>query len=72
MDDVIFEGRIVNVSRDRFTVTNETGTSVEARISGKMRMHKIRVLLGDMVSVKVSPFDLTHGIIISRNDKNDR
>jgi translation initiation factor IF-1 len=73
MDDVIFEGKVVEVSKDRFKVVNEAGSSVEARLSGKMRMHKIRVLLGDSVSVKVSPYDLSHGMIISRNDsRNDR
>ncbi len=45
---------------------DETGHEVLAHISGKMRMHYIRVLVGDRVKVEVSPYDLTRGRIVYR------
>ncbi len=44
----------------------ETGHKVLAHISGKMRMHFIRILPGDKVTVELSPYDLTRGRIIYR------
>jgi translation initiation factor IF-1 len=40
-----------------------------AHISGKMRMHFIRILPGDIVTIEMSPYDLTKGRIVYRNDK---
>jgi translation initiation factor IF-1 len=40
-----------------------------AHISGKMRMHFIRILPGDIVTLEMSPYDLTKGRIVYRNDK---
>lgn len=65
-DDVIFSGQVVSISREHFTV-QDGATCVEAKLCGKMRLHKIRVVVGDYVSVKLSPYDLTHGFIISRD-----
>ena len=45
----------------QFVVTLENGHEVIAHISGKMRMHFIRILPGDQVSVELSPYDLTKG-----------
>ncbi len=39
---------------------------VRAQLSGRMRRHHIRVLPGDLVKVAVSPYDLTHGLIVFR------
>ncbi len=50
----------------QFVVTLENGHEVIAHISGKMRMHFIRILPGDQVSVELSPYDLTKGRISSR------
>ena len=47
----------------QFVVTLENGHEVIAHISGKMRMHFIRILPGDQVSVELSPYDLTKGRI---------
>jgi len=49
-----------------FKVRLENGHEVLAHISGKMRMHYIRILQGDKVTVELSPYDLTKGRIIYR------
>ena len=49
-----------------FRVTIEGGHSILAHVSGKMRMHYIKLLPGDKVAVSLSPYDLTKGRIISR------
>ena len=49
-----------------FRVQLENGHSVLARISGKMRMNYIRIIIGDKVKVELSPYDLTRGRIIYR------
>lgn len=66
-EHVELAGEVIQVSRDRFVVKVEKTTmEVQAQLSGKMRMNKIRVILGDRVKVKVSPYDTTHGFIVSR------
>jgi len=49
-----------------FRVELEGGHRVLAHISGKMRMHYIKILLGDKVSLELSPYDLSRGRIIYR------
>ena len=49
-----------------FKVMLENGHEVLAHISGKMRMHFIRILPGDKVKVELSPYDLTRGRITYR------
>jgi len=49
-----------------FRVELENGHKVLAHISGKMRMHYIKILPGDVVKVELSPYDLTRGRIIYR------
>ncbi len=49
-----------------FRVQLENGHKVLAHISGKMRMHFIRILPGDKVKVELSPYDLTRGRITYR------
>lgn len=49
-----------------FRVKLETGQSVLAHVSGKIRKHFIRILLGDKVTVELSPYDLTRGRITFR------
>ena len=49
-----------------FKVELENGHKVLAHISGNMRMHYIRILPGDKVTVELSPYDLTRGRIIFR------
>jgi len=49
-----------------FRVKLESGHNILAHISGKMRMHFIRILPGDKVTVELSPYDLTRGRITYR------
>ena len=49
-----------------FRVRLESGHKILAHISGKMRMHFIRILPGDNVTVELSPYDLTRGRITYR------
>ncbi|OGQ37063.1 MAG: translation initiation factor IF-1 [Deltaproteobacteria bacterium RIFCSPHIGHO2_12_FULL_43_9] len=49
-----------------FRVKLENGHIVLAHISGKMRMHYIKILAGDQVTVELSPYDLSRGRIIYR------
>jgi translation initiation factor IF-1 len=49
-----------------FRVKLENGHMVLGHISGKMRMHYIRILPGDKVTVELTPYDLTRGRIVFR------
>lgn len=49
-----------------FKVALENGHQVLAHISGKMRLHYIKILVGDKVTVELSPYDLTKGRITYR------
>jgi len=55
-----------------FRVKLPNGHNLLAHISGKMRMHFIRILPGDTVTVEISPYDLTKGRIVYRNDKRQQ
>lgn len=50
-----------------FRVELENGLKVLAHVSGKMRMHFIRIVPGDKVRVELSPYDLTRGRIVYRS-----
>ncbi len=67
-DDVIqMAGEIVeNLPNAMFRVNLENGHVVLGHISGKMRMHYIRILPGDKVTVEMTPYDLTRARIIFR------
>ena len=61
------DGKIVEaLSNAMFRVKLENGHEILATISGKMRMHYIRILPGDKVGVEMSPYDLSRGRIIFR------
>jgi translation initiation factor IF-1 len=62
VDGVIKE----NLPNANFLVTLENGHEVLAHISGKMRMHFIKILPGDKVSVELTPYDLSRGRIVYR------
>lgn len=49
-----------------FKVLLENGHEISAHLSGKMRMHRIRILPGDKVKMQISPYDLTKGRITYR------
>ena len=50
-----------------FKVELENGHQIMAHVSGKMRMHFIKILPGDSVTVEMSPYDLNRGRIVLRN-----
>jgi translation initiation factor IF-1 len=50
-----------------YIVTLENGVKISAKLSGNMKRFKIRVLVGDKVTVGVSPYDPTHGLIVLRH-----
>ena len=67
-EDVIqMQGEIIdNLPNATFRVKLENGHVVLGHISGKMRMHFIKILVGDKVTVEMSPYDLTKGRITYR------
>jgi translation initiation factor IF-1 len=68
-EDVIqVEGKVLEpLPNAMFKVALENGHVVLAHISGKMRMHFIKILPGDRVSLELSPYDLTRGRITYRH-----
>ena len=62
LDGVILEA----LSNAMFKVELENGHVITAHISGKMRMHYIKILPGDKVKVEMSPYDLTKGRVSFR------
>ncbi len=61
------EGTIIEpLPNAMFRVELENGHKVLAHISGKMRMHFIKILPGDKVTVELSPYDLTRGRVVFR------
>ncbi|GAB3267653.1 translation initiation factor IF-1 [Chitinimonas naiadis] len=66
------EGVVTEVLPDtRFRVKLESGMELIAYVSGKMRMHRIRILEGDKVTVELSPYDLTKARVSFRH-KDER
>jgi translation initiation factor IF-1 len=55
-----------------FSVELENGHRVLAHVSGKMRMHFIRILPGDQISIEMSPYDLTKGRIVYREERQSQ
>ncbi len=66
-DAIEVEGKIIEtLPNAMFRVELENGHVVLAHISGKMRMHYIKILPGDKVTVELSPYDLSRGRITYR------
>ena len=66
-DAIELEGKVVEpLPNAMFKVELENGHQVLAHISGKMRMHYIKILPGDKVTVELSPYDLARGRITYR------
>ncbi|MDD2316029.1 MAG: translation initiation factor IF-1 [Desulfobacterales bacterium] len=62
------QGKVVEtLPNAMFKVELENKHQILAHISGKMRMHFIKILPGDIVTVEISPYDLTRGRIIYRS-----
>ena len=66
-DVIEVEGKVLEViPGGSFKVELENGHVIEAHMSGKMRMHYIRIAPGDNVMLELSPYDLTKGRITYR------
>ena len=64
-DKIEVEGKVVDVLKGGdYIVELPNGYTVEAYVSGKMRVNMIRILPGDTVTIELSPYDLTRGRII--------
>ncbi len=67
-DAIRLEAKVIDALPNAvFKVELENGHKILAHVSGKMRMHFIRILPGDTVTVEMSPYDLSRGRIVLRN-----
>jgi len=72
-DKIQMDGEVTDaLPNAMFTVKLENGHDILAQISGKMRMHYIRILPGDRVTVDISPYDLNRGRIVYRHNQKPR
>lgn len=56
-----------NLSNGKFQIKLENGVVVIGHISGKIRQNRIKIMVGDQVTVELSPYDLTKGRIVYRH-----
>jgi translation initiation factor IF-1 len=67
-DAIRLQGKVTDaLPNAMFRVELENGHKILAHVSGKMRMHFIRILPGDTITVEMSPYDLNKGRIVLRN-----
>ena len=68
-DDLVqVEGKVSDLTGGGiYFITLENGIPIKARLCGKMKRFNIKVVVGDRVSVGVSPYDPTHGLITHRH-----
>ncbi len=67
VDNIEIDGEVVEIlPGTKFRVKLENGHEIVAHLSGKMRMHYIRILTGDKLKLEISPYDLSKGRIIYR------
>jgi len=67
-EPITVEGKVIEtLPNAMFRVELENKHKILAHISGKMRMHFIKILPGDTVTVELSPYDLTRGRIVYRS-----
>lgn len=67
-DSIQVHGKVIDVLPNAmFKVELETGSVITAYLGGKLRQNDIRILLGDKVTLEMSPYDLTRGRVVYRN-----
>ncbi len=73
-DDLVsIDGKVSDLSGGgAYKIVLDNGQVISARLCGKMKKFKIRVVVGDRVTVGVSPYDPTHGLITNRHKGNER
>mgnify|MGYP003341007311 CR=1 FL=1 len=63
-----FEGLVTEILPDaRYRVQLDTGHEIVAYTAGKMKMHRIRIIEGDKVTVEMSPYDMTKARVVFRH-----
>lgn len=66
-DNLVLEGVVEEALPNAlFRVRLQSGQEILAHLSGKMRIHYIRVVAGDKVKIEMTPYDLTKGRIVTR------
>lgn len=66
-DKIVIQGQVTNLfPGTKFEVTTDNGHKITATLSGKLKVHQIRILMHDKVDVEVSAYDLERGRIIWR------
>ncbi|MBG0730807.1 translation initiation factor IF-1 [Mycoplasma sp. 'Moose RK'] len=64
---LLFQGKVTQVfNSQEYEVTLENGVKLNCHVAGKMKLHHIKIILGDTVRVEMSPYDLTKGRIVYR------
>ena len=67
-DTIEIQGTVIEpLPNTEFKVELDNGNTITAHLSGKMRMHYIKILPGDQVTIQLSAYDLTKGRITYRN-----
>jgi translation initiation factor IF-1 len=67
-DLIQVDGKIAGISGGgQYSVLLENGMEISAKLGGKMKKFKIRIVVGDRVQVSVSPYDSSHGLITLRH-----
>ena len=66
-DLIELEGVVVDIARNDIKVQLGNGHIITGYLAGKLRVHSIKILIGDKVKVKMSPYDLTKGRITYRH-----
>ena len=70
-DLIKIEGLVTeSLSGSQFLIQLKDGRTVTAKLSGRLRRYHIRVLVGDRVTLGISPYDISHGLILSREKLN--
>ena len=66
-DCIEMKGTVTGLNKGVIIVTLENGHEVACTISGRLRINRIKILLGDSVTVEMSPYDVTKGRIVWRD-----
>lgn len=62
-----FQGQVTQVfNAQEYEVTLENGIKLNCHVAGKMKLHHIKIILGDTVKIEMSPYDMTKGRIVYR------
>lgn len=66
---ISMEGTVIeDLSNNKYKVELDNGFIVTAYIGGKIRINNIRIMVGDIVKVEISPYDVTNGRIVYRKN----